>query len=77
MARRSVSDSGASQGFGEGRLSKADSPRNRGLWLGRTQGTDKRVVGDEADVYTTRSFRRLNKSEKLIEELVLRMKGAP
>ncbi len=49
MARRNVSDSEAIQG--EGRLSKADEPWDRGLWLGRTEGTDEHIIGDEQGLH--------------------------
>ncbi len=75
MARRSVSDTGAIQG--EVRLSKADTLWERGLWLGRTEGTDEHLTSDEQGVYMTRSIRRLNDSDKFTKELALKMKGAP
>ena len=77
MARRNVSDSGAIQGIGEGRLTKADTPWDRGLWLGRTEGTDEHIIGDEHGVYMTRSIRRLNDSDQYMKELILKMKGLP
>ena len=57
MAKRNVSDSGAIQGGG--RLMKADSAWDKAVWLGRSDGTDEHLVGDETGVYKTRSVRRL------------------
>ena len=52
MAKRNVSDSGAIQGGG--RLMKADTAWDKAVWLGRSDGTDEHLVGDETGVYKTR-----------------------
>jgi hypothetical protein len=75
MAKRNVSDSGAIQGGG--RLMKADTPWDKAVWLGRSDGTDEHLVGDETGVYKTRSVRRLLPDKEMTKEMIFKMQGVP
>ena len=54
---------------------KADSPWEKAVWLGQSDGTDEHLVGDELGVYKTRAVRRLVPDKDINKEMLLRMKG--
>ena len=72
MARRNVSDSGAIQG--EGRLVKADTPWEKAVWLGRSEGTGEHIVGDESGIYMPRTVRRIPSGLEASKAMVLKLR---
>ena len=53
---------------------KADTAWDKAVWLGRSDGTDQHLAGDETGVYKTRSVTRLLPDKDVMKKMIFKMK---